>query len=93
MHTQLIAFGHRFTTCFCAAYFIGAGLQAGSHSNTLSMIFLGRIFWGIGVGFGDHCELLSPAQKGCGLLFANCCKQHVIWCGTALSTLRAIGNT
>ena len=46
------------------AYFIGAGLQAGSHSNTLSMIFLGRIFWGIGVGFGDHCESPSPAQTG-----------------------------
>eukprot|EP00891_Asterochloris_glomerata_P007570 jgi/Astpho2/7570/Aster-02476 len=44
------------------AYFIGAGLQAGSHSNTLSMIFLGRIFWGIGVGFGDHCAFIYTAE-------------------------------
>ena len=74
------------------AYFIGAGLQAGSHSNTLSMIFLGRIFWGIGVGFGDHCELLRLAQMGRGMLLATCCKQHVVWWGTALSTLRAIAS-
>ena len=74
------------------AFFVGAALQAGSHPNTLSMIFLGRIFWGIGVGFGDHCELLSLAQFGSGMLLATCCKQHVAWWGTALSTLRAIDN-
>ncbi|KAL0041564.1 hypothetical protein WJX79_007531 [Trebouxia sp. C0005] len=44
-------------TSFC----IGAVCQA-SAKNTFAPLFLGRIFWGIGVGFGDHCAFIYTAE-------------------------------
>ncbi|KAL0050450.1 hypothetical protein WJX82_011458 [Trebouxia sp. C0006] len=44
-------------TAFC----IGAVCQA-SAKNTFAPLFLGRIFWGIGVGFGDHCAFIYTAE-------------------------------
>ncbi|KAK9793166.1 hypothetical protein WJX73_001731, partial [Symbiochloris irregularis] len=43
------------------AYCIGAVLQ-GAAKNTIALLFIGRIFWGIGVGFGDHCAFIYTAE-------------------------------
>ena len=39
------------------AFIIGAIFQA-SAKNTIALLFIGRVFWGIGVGFGDHCAFI-----------------------------------
>ncbi|CAK0787907.1 hypothetical protein CVIRNUC_011129 [Coccomyxa viridis] len=43
------------------AYILGAILQAAA-SRTIAMLFIGRILWGIGVGFGDHCAFIYTAE-------------------------------
>lgn len=51
------------------AYVAGAICQAAA-KNTYAPLFLGRVLWGIGVGFGDHCafiytaEMAPPAWRG-----------------------------
>ncbi|DBA99607.1 TPA: species-specific tRNA processing, variant 3 [Trebouxia sp. C0006] len=44
-------------TSFC----IGAIFQA-SAKNTVALLFIGRVFWGIGIGFGDHCAFIYTAE-------------------------------
>ncbi|KAL0036126.1 hypothetical protein WJX79_004397 [Trebouxia sp. C0005] len=44
-------------TSFC----IGAIFQASAKS-TVALLFIGRIFWGIGIGFGDHCAFIYTAE-------------------------------
>lgn len=36
-------------------------LQAAA-SRTIAMLFIGRILWGIGVGFGDHCAFIYTSE-------------------------------
>ena len=36
-------------------------LQAAA-SKSIGMLFAGRICWGIGVGFGDHCAFIYTAE-------------------------------
>ncbi|KAK9863514.1 hypothetical protein WJX84_008375, partial [Apatococcus fuscideae] len=43
------------------AYIAGAIAQALSW-NTYAPLFLGRVLWGIGVGFGDHCAFIYCAE-------------------------------
>lgn len=44
-------------TAFC----IGAVFQASAKS-TVALLFIGRVFWGVGVGFGDHCAFIYTAE-------------------------------
>ena len=39
----------------------GLHLQAAA-SKSIGMLFAGRICWGIGVGFGDHCAFIYTAE-------------------------------
>ncbi|EIE26164.1 general substrate transporter [Coccomyxa subellipsoidea C-169] len=43
------------------AYILGSILQAAA-SRTIAMLFIGRILWGIGVGFGDHCAFIYTSE-------------------------------
>ncbi|BDA50848.1 Sugar transport protein MST4 [Coccomyxa sp. Obi] len=43
------------------AYILGSILQA-SAMRSISMLFIGRILWGIGVGFGDHCAFIYTSE-------------------------------
>ncbi|CAL5224738.1 g7471 [Coccomyxa viridis] len=43
------------------SYIAGSILQAAA-SKSIGMLFAGRICWGIGVGFGDHCAFIYTAE-------------------------------
>jgi sugar porter (SP) family MFS transporter len=43
------------------AYCLGSILQAAA-MRSIAMLFIGRVFWGIGVGFGDHCAFIYTAE-------------------------------
>lgn len=51
-----------------SSFIIGAVLQ-GAAKNTIALLFLGRIFWGIGVGFGDHSAFIYTVCMHAALLF------------------------
>lgn len=37
-------------------------LMQAAASRTIAMLFIGRILWGIGVGFGDHCAFIYTSE-------------------------------
>ncbi len=56
-----------------AAFIIGAILQASS-KDTIAMIYIGRIFWGFGVGFGDHCAFICASPDPSSDVSPVCCR-------------------
>jgi MFS family permease len=51
------------TACICVPLACKSTLRLqASASRTIAMLFIGRILWGIGVGFGDHCAFIYTSE-------------------------------
>ncbi|KAL3154027.1 species-specific tRNA processing, variant 2 [Trebouxia sp. C0010 RCD-2024] len=44
------------------SFLIGSIFQASSTKGHIWLLFIGRVCWGVGIGFGDHCAFIYTAE-------------------------------